>query len=299
MKLFSIESKEEWNNYLKKNNPQFLQSWQWGEFRKNYQEVKRLGLYKDDLIGVCQIFTEKLPFGKYLYIPYGPVCNAKYQKEFLKLLFEQLKGPDFIRIEPLHKEESGKRAFSRHQPGKTLQIDLRSDLYSGFDKDIRYGVRRAKREGVRIEDSNNIEDFIFLLRKSSERQRFNTYDDDYFRKFLQIEDVSLFMAYHDDIPVSGALFACFGDRAFYLHAGLNYEKRSLCAPSLLNFEIMKAAKERGCSIYDFWGIDEEKMPGVTRFKKGFGGKEVIYPEARDITVRWKYILYKTAYNLKN
>ena len=55
---------------------------------------------------------------------------------------------------------------------------------------------------------------------------------------------------------------------------------------LLQFEAMRLAKERGCSIYDMWGIpdfDEEVLEeqfttrngglwSVYRFKRGFGGE---------------------------
>jgi len=46
-------------------------------------------------------------------------------------------------------------------------------------------------------------------------------------------------------------------------------------------------------FYDFWGIDEEKWPGVTRFKKGFNGRETIYPGAYDLVFQplW-YKVYK-------
>ncbi len=38
----------------------------------------------------------------------------------------------------------------------------------------------------------------------------------------------------------------------------------------------------GCKIYDFWGIDEKKFPGVTNFKRGFRGEEIEYPLGVDI-----------------
>ena len=67
------------------------------------------------------------------------------------------------------------------------------------------------------------------------------------------------------------------------------------APYLLQWEQIKEAKKRGCIEYDFWGIDDKKWPGVTRFKKGFGGQEITYPGAFDLIFQpiW-YRLYKIA-----
>ena len=67
------------------------------------------------------------------------------------------------------------------------------------------------------------------------------------------------------------------------------------APHLLQWEQIKEAKKRGCIEYDFWGIDDKKWPGVTRFKRGFGGREINYPNAHDLVFQpiW-YLIYKIA-----
>jgi lipid II:glycine glycyltransferase (peptidoglycan interpeptide bridge formation enzyme) len=54
------------------------------------------------------------------------------------------------------------------------------------------------------------------------------------------------------------------------------------APYLLQWHAIRLGKARGCKFYDFFGIDEDKWPGVTRFKKGFGGDVKIYPGTFDL-----------------
>jgi lipid II:glycine glycyltransferase (peptidoglycan interpeptide bridge formation enzyme) len=71
------------------------------------------------------------------------------------------------------------------------------------------------------------------------------------------------------------------------------------APFLLQWGAVLKAKERGMKWYDFWGIDEKKWSGVTRFKKRFGGKEVSYPPASDLVLsKFWYKIYKTSKALK-
>jgi lipid II:glycine glycyltransferase (peptidoglycan interpeptide bridge formation enzyme) len=58
---------------------------------------------------------------------------------------------------------------------------------------------------------------------------------------------------------------------------------------------MTLARDRGYKYYDLYGIDENKWPGVTRFKQGFGGKEIEYPGPYDMVFDKKqYWLYKMA-----
>ncbi|PIT93970.1 hypothetical protein COU00_01505 [Candidatus Falkowbacteria bacterium CG10_big_fil_rev_8_21_14_0_10_43_11] len=46
--------------------------------------------------------------------------------------------------------------------------------------------------------------------------------------------------------------------------------------------MIKLAKKLGYAKYDFYGIDEKKWSGVTRFKRGFGGGEINYQGCYDI-----------------
>jgi lipid II:glycine glycyltransferase (peptidoglycan interpeptide bridge formation enzyme) len=62
---------------------------------------------------------------------------------------------------------------------------------------------------------------------------------------------------------------------------------------------MQAAKGLGYKYYDLYGIDEVKWPGVTRFKKGFGGKEVSYPGTFDLVFeRIWYNVYGVARRIR-
>ena len=72
------------------------------------------------------------------------------------------------------------------------------------------------------------------------------------------------------------------------------------APYLLHRRIIEEARKRGMERYDLWGIDEIHWPGVTRFKRGFGGEEKYYPNAVDIVFRpIPYMLYTVARRLRN
>ncbi len=301
MKIKEISDKKIWNDIVIKNQGNFLQSWQWGDFKSHFQKVTRLaGFDGDKPIVVCQFFTEKLPFGSYLYGPYAPLGEVAKIKDFL--IEVKKKKKCFLLIEPLKELSFGKPAFLRHQPKKSLikKLSDRKKLLSGVEKDTRYSIKRATREGVEIIRSTDISNFYPLLKSASKRHGFNIYSREYFEKLIETDNIRLFVAMHKKEVAAATFVSFFGKRATYLHAGMNYEKRKICASSLLNYEIMNFAYENGFEEYDFWGIDEKKMPGVTKFKKGFGGKEVVYPPARDIPIKkMKYKLYEKAHSVKS
>jgi lipid II:glycine glycyltransferase (peptidoglycan interpeptide bridge formation enzyme) len=62
------------------------------------------------------------------------------------------------------------------------------------------------------------------------------------------------------------------------------------------WEAIIDAKEKGCTIFDFWGIaptddPNHKWSGITTFKKGFGGQIISNMHAYD------YPIKKSLYNI--
>jgi lipid II:glycine glycyltransferase (peptidoglycan interpeptide bridge formation enzyme) len=94
--------------------------------------------------------------------------------------------------------------------------------------------------------------------------------------------------------IVASIVVFFGKRVTSLHTGSNYVYRKEKGPHLLRWKVILAAKEKGYKEYDFWGINEKKWPGLTYFKKGFGGKGLEYPQGKDIIFQdnW-YKIYKT------
>ena len=102
--------------------------------------------------------------------------------------------------------------------------------------------------------------------------------------------IKLFIAKYQNKIIAGNIVAFFGDTVTYVHGASSNEYRNLMATYALQWQSIREAKARGCRYYDFFGIDESKWPGVTRFKKGYGGEEVDYPGTFDAV--FDSVLYK-------
>ena len=209
------------------------------------------------------------------------------------------------------------KAPKDHSPRATILIDLEKseeELLQDMHQKTRYNVRLSSRKGVRVEISNpspaktssgslggqesQISKFLDLLRRTAKRDKFHLHTDDHYRKLLDMPEVDLFLAFYKEKAVAGALVSFFGQRAVYMHGASDYDSRQLMAPYFLHWEIIKSAKNRGMKTYDLWGVspkDEPNHPwaGVSRFKKGFGGKYVEHVGSWDYVISpfW-YKLYK-------
>jgi len=80
---------------------------------------------------------------------------------------------------------------------------------------------------------------------------------------------------------------------FYNHQAIYHHSASIPSKApvnyLLQWEVIKEAKRRGKSVYNFWGIapdglDRHPWKNLTLFKKGFGGEQVNYLHAHDYPV---------------
>ena len=279
----------------------FLQSQEWAEFQKS------LGR-KIWQVGGITIIKHNLPFGKsYLY---APRCGGNFLSDsFLKKIrkFSKEENAIFFRIElqeKINKKVLSKFGFTKGrniQPKKTLILNIsqsEKDLLEQMHQKTRYNIRLAEKKGIilrQAQDRKDFEKFWRLLTDTAKKGRFKTHPKEYYEKILEIPGTELFLAVYRDKIIAANIVLFHNKQVIYLHGASDYNYRKLMAPFLLQWHQILEAKKRECIEYDFWGIDEKKWPGVTRFKKGFGGREIRYMIAYDLVFQpiW-YKIYKIA-----
>jgi lipid II:glycine glycyltransferase (peptidoglycan interpeptide bridge formation enzyme) len=275
----------------------FLQSDKWAEFQKSLDRK----IWQIDSI---YIIKYNLPLGKsYLY---APRCGGNFLSESFLNKVKQVAKKErviFFKAEPLDPargkpflEKFGFIKSNSLQPQRTLILNINKSeekLLSQMHQKTRYNIQLARKKGVKIQKSKNFERFWELLQDTAKRSNFHTHSKKYYKKMLEIPETELFVAELDNKVIAANIVLFYNKRAIYLHGASNYEHRNLMAPYLLQWYQILEAKKKGCDEYDFWGIDSKKWPGVTRFKKGFNGKEISYVGAYDLVFQpvW-YKIYK-------
>lgn len=329
MSTVSANQKEEWDQFVIANNGSFLQSWSWGEF----QESLGRRIWRLEISGLkALVIKHNLPLGKnYLYCPRGPIVQrtTNNKQRTINLFLDQVtkitkkEKSIFFKIEPDNKDDRDSpsetilgtrivseglslfRSSKQIQPAKTLILDItksEKELLSQLHQKTRYNIRLAQRKGVIIEPANDngaTDTFLDLLEQTAKRDKFHLHPKEYYQKMLEVLGqegmIKLFLAKYQNKIVAANLICFFGQTATYLHGASDYNFHQLMAPHFLQWRAISQAKSQGLKYYDFWGIDEKKWPGVTRFKKGFAGEKIIYPGSFDsIFQPWWYRLYNLA-----
>jgi peptidoglycan pentaglycine glycine transferase (the first glycine) len=304
MEVREIKDKIKYNSFVKsQKHSQFLQSWEWGEFQVSDNfSVLRLGLYDGDRLRfAATLIKKKLPIGKvYYYCPRVEIKNLS--KENLELFLEEIKRRSkkeniiFLRFEPVqelrikNKELRIKKTFDV-QPSKTMILDLlktEDELLSAMHSKTRYNIRLAKRKGVKVSEVSfeRFEEFWDIMKETGGRDGFRLHSKEHYKKMLGISSeaikIKLFFAEYDNEVITANIVCYFGDMVTYVHGASSNKYRNVMAPYLLQWHIIKQAKKQGHSSYDFHGVGEGSLAGVTRFKKGFSGEIVEYPGVFDI-----------------
>lgn len=327
---------QDWNRFVIANGGSFLQSYEWGEFQKKFgRGVSRAIVKKNGTVLLCaNIIHYRLPFNKwYWYVPYGPVVGAQdqSQKETVDFFVRQLQSaaPEnviFIKIEPdagfdvSLLSDALAKSDKDIQATETMIMDLsqtEDELLSKMKQKTRYNIKVALRHEIKIispdkQGKLDPDIFLSLLSDTAKRNRFRLHPNKYYTDMMELflgKEIKarapqyaqrLFFAQYGDQIVAVALVGFFGARATYLHGASSEKHRAAMAPYLLHWEIMRFAKSRGFSEYDFWGITTErtkeqnrkKWDGFSRFKIGFAGGVTEYPGAYDFPLNR---LWYTAY----
>lgn len=302
----------------------FYHTWEWGEFQESLgKQIHRVGLYSgSSLIATALLIEETSRFGRFLYSPRGPLVdysNRSLTNAVLQELIQycrDLPGITFLRLDPALPHVSpdakvfadlGFKPAARWfvQVGRAWVVDIggKSDdqiiewlSEHGMRSNVPRYLRKAARAGVTVRTSDRIEDLeLFLKMLAALDQRkggIGTFAPDYYRKQFKALAPSglekIFVAELDGQPLASALIALSGNEASYLHGASSDTERDLHAPQFMHIEIMKYARDHGCSKYNFWGVvgDKNFRPehygyGYSSFKKSFGGYVELYMPVQD------------------
>lgn len=292
-----------WNKKILAHAPPsgaFLQSYEWAQFQEAVG--KKVVRYETEQ-EAAQAFVWSIGLGmKRATLPRPALLDATTalpaiidlcKKEGAMSLLGELSNA----VRP-----DGALTHKGQQPPDTLLMDLtksEEELRSEMHEKTRYNIRLAKRKGVivtcatdsredpRLHGDDALRTVWPLFAETAKRDGFRLHDRTYYQKMLSLlagdptdhekMSVQLFIASVEDRPIAVLLLATFGTQATYLHGASSHADRALMAPYALQWEVMMQTKQWGYTSYDFWGIapaGEEMHPlaGVTRFKKGFGGK---------------------------
>ncbi|OGZ60697.1 MAG: hypothetical protein A3A00_02080 [Candidatus Spechtbacteria bacterium RIFCSPLOWO2_01_FULL_38_20] len=291
----------------------FLNSKTWREFQRSVgREIFEIN--KD-----VYLIKMELPLGKnYLYSPSPRALD--YLDEIKKI--GQKQGSIFFKFEPLtqrttqpsHEATAGtankeqltrlqnlgfRDAVKELQPQRTIILDLNvhhDELLGHMHKKTSYNIRLSEKKFLKVENSKDINAFWDLLKKTSNRSEFAVHPKEYYKKLIELENVDLYFVKTRDQFAAAAIVISYNNRMTYLHGASDYSLRKYMAPYFLHWELIKIAGREDMDEYDLWGIDEKRWPGVTRFKRGFGGKEVQYIGSFDLV--FKPVWY-WAYKFKN
>ena len=315
-----IKSKDEWGDFINETSPQtFLQTWEWGELQKEIgYEILRIGLYKkNNLLAVAQVIKLSAKRGRFLFIPHGPISKNLFNplpafKKFLVNLAKREKF-NYIRISPLvvNSEKnlqlyrrSGFRNSPIHMHAENvwvLDINTNEDaILKAMRKTTRYLIRKAEKEEVVVKKSKikkDISIFWNVYKKTVQRENFTPFSKSFitneFLSFDRSDNALFFHGYEKNSNkcLASALIIFTKNGAFY-HQGASLHSKTPVS-YLLQWEIIKEAKNRGCKTYNFWGVapnEKKDHPwyGLSLFKKGYGGYQIDYLPTQDLIISPTY-----------
>jgi lipid II:glycine glycyltransferase (peptidoglycan interpeptide bridge formation enzyme) len=304
----------------------FLHDRAWADVAAFDGQPQRRYVLEEDGALVAVVAAQERPlFGgrSFWYVPHGPVLDYGDARsgERLRALVTALRiagaehGAIAVKLEPrlAHDDPAlaafGGRGLRRRdetlQVGQTRIVELTDDetLLAGFDKDTRYGVRRAEREGVAVsihQDAANqrpIDDLHRMVRETQRRAGFPMPPLERYRvawrALAGAGRAAILEARREGELLASGMVVVEGDRSFYLFSGSRREERGepkRYASYALQWEMMRLARDRGVVEHDLWGVappgagSDHAWFGVGLFKKGFGGREVRWAGSWDLVV---------------
>lgn len=290
----------------------FLQSQQW------FDTKTKLG-NKCYSVGNYFFQTTKLPYVKKT-IGYMPRVDLK--KIDINELIHKAKEANciFLTIDPEnYKQDLDSIEFFNKMnlivaEGKpihlqnTVLIDLNKseeELLASMKQKTRYNLKLAQKKGLNVViSSENVEyeKFVELYLTTLKRQNYSgrskNYLDTVWNEFKGKSVIAT--VYYNSTPLASWFLIAYDNVLTYVYGGSSEEYKNLMGPYLLVWELVKFGKEKGYQYFDLFGVKKDLSDGYSRFKSGFGGKQIEYSDTVDLVIDSKlYSIFNFVYKLRN
>lgn len=314
-RIITADEKDRYNDFVCRHSQgHFLQSWEWGQVKQGMGWTPLPLILEDEgeIKASLLILKRALPLPgikkSIFYSPRGPVMeldNSALAKELFAgaRLTARQHGAIFLKIDPdvvvsnqifinilkecgFAKNETG-LDFEGVQPAFVFRLDIspsEEELLNKMHSKTRYNIRLAEKKGVQIrkaDDRRDLRRFYDVLVETAERDRFLIRGFEYFamiwEHMVENDLGEIFLAEWDGKIIAATLAMCMGDKAWYLYGASSNQYRNVMPNYLIQWSMIRWARDRGCNLYDFRGVSgdlDESNPlyGLYKFKKGFNGE---------------------------
>lgn len=289
-------SPEAWNRALAQLGGHPLQSYLWGDARRTVDGIAQhrwLARHAGEPVWMIRVEERGVLGCKIAWAPRGPTGRTAQMSLSVPTGFEErLKAEGFSLLvcDPwvnIGDDPALRPADAVWPRPQTIWLDLsvgRDVLFKKCHTQMRKGVRRAARAGVRVEttaDPQQIREFVALCGSISKKKGFALRMTSGLIEFLlrqagNEKDVQAvqFVAVKDGKIGSGLLVLRVGENVHQIYGGTDRDMRQDRVGEACQWGVIEWAIERGCTHYDLEGIDPVNNPTVYEFKKRLGGKEV-------------------------
>lgn len=327
---------EKYKNSFNERTTHPLQSWEWGDFRKESgNAVYRFAKFSKEN-KITKSFTllgHKVPKTNYKIgtLIKGP-APTKESLEFLTT-FAKKNNFIFIKIEPSTPVDSKGIKYKNLKKDKTLSLlkeykavegktlftpttfwivltKEEEELLSSFNSKTRYNIRLAQRKGVEVIEDNSdkaFDKYLALTKDTVERQGFYAHTRKYHKLMWQTlhkdmvkekkEPIARLMtARYKGEIITTWVLFVWHDILYYPYGASSNKYKNVMANNLVMWESIKYGKNLGLKIFDLWGREEGK--GFTKFKEGYSPEVVEFLGTWDLPTSSLYKPYTLAESLR-
>ncbi|MBC8027535.1 MAG: GNAT family N-acetyltransferase [Steroidobacteraceae bacterium] len=294
--ISTIQDRAEWETlFARAPFPHLPQSWMYGEGKRAEWTVDRLIIHSPrGPLGLAQVLNRQVLGFPVARINRGPLFLAAHPSpetraavlRTLRRHWRFLRRGLLLIAPALPAGEESARELRAAGFLKRAEFAWGSSLlnlappveeiFTHLTPEWRRHVRKAERNGVRIEVRTDADSFEWLLARHAENMRAKNFvgpSPEFVRRMLAAspDDVSLVRAIIDGEPHAAALVARFGRHAEYYIGWFDDVARRAAAGNLLMWNAVTLMKAAGCDALDLGGFSVTDRYG--QFKRGMRGDE--------------------------